>query len=258
MSRLENYVENIKKYWKDNSELSETEIVRYIYLDLGKRFSFNLNYAFGNRDSRKRIYNESFRHDEMENVMNNNVGICVSMAYIMERILKEVGVDIHTIKSPYDDSKLAHVYNIIHGKDGKSYSIDLQEDLMNIQSHFQTEKFGLDLDLGNRYIVSLEEQKKMDIKLGFVNSEKPYANEYIYFLKSYLGYFTKLEDKVKFALENLEFYNESNMKYAEKKWKHEQLLSKLFSYKELRKIHQLDCYRGDDKEYKLYISVESR
>ena len=60
MSRLENYVKKTKEYLSKHEDLTETEIIRYVYLDLGKKFSFNLDFAFGKSKDKVNIYKNAF------------------------------------------------------------------------------------------------------------------------------------------------------------------------------------------------------
>ena len=57
MSKLIEYIENMKEYISREGGITETEIIRYVYMDLGKRFSFNLNFKpFGNSKKRQNLY----------------------------------------------------------------------------------------------------------------------------------------------------------------------------------------------------------
>ena len=49
----------IKEYIKQNPNISEEKLIRYVYLDLGQRFSFDLRFAFGNTKTRRNIYTKS-------------------------------------------------------------------------------------------------------------------------------------------------------------------------------------------------------
>ena len=44
MSNLTKYIEEVKKNISQQEDMTETEIIRYVYLDLGKRLSFNENF----------------------------------------------------------------------------------------------------------------------------------------------------------------------------------------------------------------------
>jgi hypothetical protein len=262
MSKLEEYVENIKKYIAQNEGLTETEIIRYVYLDLGKRFSFDLKFSFGNRSTQKKIYSKGKEKEELEEVMETNIGICKSISYILEYILKKLDVNIITvaISEPYNERDCPHIYNVVIESDGKKYVIDLQEDLENIQSHSFTENFGLSVNHNDPPVMSRFFIEQMDRKLGYIDDKNYYANDYLYLMKSDIGLFSDLSEKAEFVLENIDIYENPNMQYAERKWHHEKLLMDLFSKDELKKIHQIDCYKEQEqvREYINTIYVENK
>jgi hypothetical protein len=254
MSKLEEYVENIKKYIAQNEGLTETEIIRYVYLDLGKRFSFDLNYAFGNKKTQKKIYNNSEEKEVLDEVMENNIGICKSISYILEYILRKLGINIISVMALNDNRACPHIFNIIKERDGKKYSVDLQEDLENIQSHSFTTNFGKSVNKDEQPVMSRFFIEQMDRKLGYIDNKNYYANDYLYLMKLNIGLFSNLSEKAEFVLENIDIYENPNMQYAERKWHHEKLLMDLFSKDELNKIHQIDCYKKQDQERK-YINA---
>ena len=57
MKNLDKYVEQIKRYRIDNPEMTEVEIIRYVYLNLGKRFTFNVKFMpFGRSGDKQNLY----------------------------------------------------------------------------------------------------------------------------------------------------------------------------------------------------------
>ena len=88
MSNLSEYIEKVKEYKKKNQNISEEELIRYVYLDLGKRFSFDLSFSFGNTKTKKRIYANSKKEEDLDKAMESNIIICKSVSYIVEYILK--------------------------------------------------------------------------------------------------------------------------------------------------------------------------
>ena len=84
MSNLDNYVELIKKKLEGIENLTETETARYVYLDLGKHFSFDLNYSFGNSEKKRKIYSNSRSKENLEECMESEIIVCKSLAYICE------------------------------------------------------------------------------------------------------------------------------------------------------------------------------
>ena len=137
MSRLTEYIEKIENYVSQHGNMTEIEIIRYVYLDLGKRFSFNEKFLpFGNSKEKKNMYRyRSSRLEDLEECMETNKAICKSISYILEYVLKSLGIDIKTVADSNNKRSFPHVYNIITLKSGESFSVDLQEDMYNIQSH---------------------------------------------------------------------------------------------------------------------------
>ena len=122
MSKLIYYIENMKEYISREGGI----------MDLGKRFSFNSKFMqFGNSKKNPNLYNYHSRNlIDLEECMETNIVICKSVAYILEYILKKFGVNIRTVIDSNDYRKCPHVYNIITSKEGKTYMVDLQEDMV--------------------------------------------------------------------------------------------------------------------------------
>lgn len=258
MSSLKEYIKKVKRFKEQNPDLTENELVRYVYYDLGKKFSFNLKYSFGSIRSRKKIYSDSFSDKSIDETMETNTGICVTFALILESVLSELGVDIITANDlNSDEIRCIHVYNIIKPKQGERYSIDLQEDLENIQSHSFTSKFGRSTEQSDTYVISRKEQEEMDKKLGFISDKEFYADEYLDLLRSQLDYFTDFGEKMDFLLTNIEAYNNTNINYIERFWYHNGILRKLLSDKEFRQIRMVNFYTqdGDIRNYILGVAV---
>ena len=258
MSSLDEYVENVKKYKNQHPDISEDKLIRYVYWDLGQRFTFDLKFAFGNSREKQRIYDCSRSKEDLEEAMNSNIVICKSVSYIIEYVLKKLGVNIRTVVEPQDGRRCPHIYNIVIPKDGEKYSIDLQEDMKEIQAHSFTKHYGLSTEDNKKPVLSRRYIEQMDRELGYVDEEHYYSDEYLYLLKSEINYFTNFSEKVEFVLENIYIYENKKIEYPERKWHHEKILKDLFSEKELNKIHMIDCYYEEPQErkYKNCIVVE--
>lgn len=257
MSNLSEYISKNKEYVEKNN-FTELEKIRYVYLDLGQRLSFNLNFSFGNREKQKEIYNRAKSNNFVEEDFKNNNGICNSMSYMLEKILTELGVNIRTVTAPLDERYCAHTYNVVTSQDGEEYIIDLQEDLENIQSHSFTKNFGRSTEKDKLPPITRMDIEKVDKKLGAIKDDFYYADEYLHLIKTVSDSIKEIDQKAEFVFENLEAYDAPKMEYAERKWHHEKLLKELFSEKELKKIHQIDCYRKtpEGREYQNCIVVE--
>ena len=267
MKNLSKYIEKIEKYLKANPDLSEDLLIRYVYMDLGLRFSFNPQFLpFGNSKKRQEIYYKSNFLSELDKCMKDNLVICKSGAKIFEYILKHFGVNIETVVEDYDNRKCPHVYNVIKPKNGdEPYRVDLQEDMYRIQMHGFTTNYGLSLKDENTYVIPRFKQEQMDRKLGFIDNNHYYTDEYLYLLKSDICYFDDFRETAKFILENIEVFENPQMKYTDRQWYHVQILQQFFDRNEFDyennngKIHIINCYKKINDETKDIncISVEA-
>lgn len=266
MSNLEQYIESIREYIASNPDISETELIRHVYFDLGKRFSFDSEFLpFGNTKKRQHIYKHCEEVVDLEECMETNIVICKSVAHILEHVLKPFGVNIRTVKAKDDSRRCPHVYNVIKPQKGEPYIVDLQEDMYNIQSHSFTKNFGLSLEDDGNFVISRLEQEEMDRKSGYIDDEHYYANDYIYLLKLNMSYFQDFGERVRFVLENINAYDVPSLQYTDRQWHHVRILEQLFSPDEFdyrlnnKKIRMIDCYKdvNNERRYINFISVQT-
>ena len=252
MSNLDDYVEYVKEKIRKIENVTETEIIRYVYLDLGKRFSFDKKYLFGNTATQRKIYAKSRDKKDLNLCMENNTAVCKSLAYICKYILERLGIDIQVECLDEYERDMPHVYNVITEKNGRRYIIDLQQDLENIQSNSRTDCFAVRAVRDREPVISRLELEEIDKKLGYINKENFYADEYLYVLKMYSDFISKLDEKLEFLLENIDIYQNENMQYIERKWHHSFILNKILSEEEFKKIQFIDCYKQteDGRDYK--------
>ena len=266
-SNLDKYIEKVNKFIKDNPNLTEELLIRYVYMDLGKRFSFNSQFLpFGNSKKRQEIYYKSGILSELDKCMEDNIVICKSEAKILEYILKHLGVNIETVVQQNDFRKCPHVYNIIKPKDGKKpYSIDLQEDMYRIKMHGFTVNYGLSLEDETKAVIPRFKQEQMDRFLGFVDDKNFYTDEYFYTLKSDFNCLETLRQKAKFLLENIDVFENPNMEYTDKMWYHVRILQDFFNEQDFDyengtgKIHIINCYKKfeDKTKYLNCVTVQT-
>ncbi len=262
MENIDNYIQQVKEYIKQNPFLTQDMIVRYVFLDLCKRLSFDMDYIpFGNSRKRQQIYKEGFYPLKVDKCLENNKVICNSGSKLLELILLELNIDIKTVKAKGDIRKYPHVYNIV--KTDKEYIVDLQEDMYRVQMHSKTPNYGLNED--NKYVISLFEQEQMDKKLGYISNDNYYIDEYLYLLKNDLNYIEDFYEKTKFLLENIDVFKNDTINYINRQWYHVKILE-LFFNKELfdyefstGKIKIIDCYKENNKKiYVNCITVEDK
>lgn len=262
MANLEKYILQAKENTKDFTDI---EKLRYVYLNLGKKFVFDLDFSFGNIKAKQKIYYESGTKAGIEESFERGIAICKSIAKVYQYVMKALGIDIEIVIDDNEDRKYPHVYNTIKWKDGKNYILDLQADMKNIKSNLRTSYFGICEDDEMKTIINRKEIEKIDEKLGYITKSVWYTDEYLELIKTNMDLIDDFEEKVEFALEETEIYTDKKIGYADRRWRMEEIIGidgkngVLFSKEESRKIHIMDCYKEKDgkKEYILGIVVDS-
>jgi hypothetical protein len=268
MSNLEEYVNGVKQYISQQNNMTETEKIRYVYLDLGKRLSFNEKFLpFGSSKEKQIVYKyHSKSISDLDECMESNKAICKSISYILEYVLKKLDVDIKTEVDRNDIRKCPHTYNVIKPKERESYIVDLQEDMYNIQSHSFTKNFGISLKNEKNYVISRFEQEQMDRKNGYIDDENYYADDYLYLLKYDTNFMEDFDEKARFILENIDIYDNPNMGYTDRQWHHKTILEEFFNNKEFDyqdnsgKIKIVDCYKdiNGERNYVNCIALQAK
>lgn len=260
MSKLTEYIQKIKNEINKNSEMTELKIMRYIYMDLGKKMDFDLNYTFGNRKEKTKIYEKSIDEDEMNRIFEAHTSICKGISYLYAYILNEVGINATVARetSQYFDRQGKHMYNIVTLKDGIKCIADLEDDLEYIQSGAKTRKFGNDI-YEDKPIFSDDELRECDMKNGYI-PEGYYLEDMVDMLKvAVTNENISLEQRLEFVLENLNVYKDNTkVKYREMVRYQERMLEEMFSKSDLRKIHLINMYENieNEKEYKTCIILD--
>lgn len=147
--------------------LSTIEKVRWLYIKLGKLFSYNYNII-----SDKTIMDQKL---DFENDFISRYQTCVQISEILNIIFNNIDEDLscEVIERTLDERTSSadnHVANAITIKStNEKYILDLTADLYLIQSGCQTKHFGYESDIYSTYdIMSPFELKEIDEKLGLI------------------------------------------------------------------------------------------
>lgn len=263
MTNLEAYIERAKQ---ETQGLSDIEKLRYVYIDLGKKFKFDLDFSFGNTKSKQKIYQKSGTLDGIEDGFERNIVICKTVTRMYEHIMNSMGINLKTVVDEGDSRRYPHVYNILKAEDGNTYIFDLQEDMRNIKAHLRTKCFGVQENDNLKMLVSRFGLDQIDKKIGYVSKSMGYTDEYLDLIKINMNFISDFRQKVEFVLEEIEAYSDEQMGYADRRWRMEDMLGSsgrkgmLFSADERNKIHIIDCYKDIDgkRNYKLCILVDCK
>ena len=247
---ISNLTENILRRMPAN--LTQIEQARYIYLQLGKLFTFDEKYWLGNSKTRKMIYKSARKIHTPKDLKSNKV-ICVSLTNTYNSLLQRIGIEAEAVHAEDD----LHVYSIFK-IDGVEYEADLQRDMKFIQAHRKTRLFGREPDYSTRKLISDEQMQEMDEKFGYTYEGDENLYILINRLKEKLKQFSSVGQKTEYALEQIgQFEEDSDMGFVEKMLYYEMILPDVLNEKEAKKIQIMDMYVENDGERKYTCCISA-
>ena len=247
---INNLTENILRRMPAN--LTQMEQARYIYLQLGKLFTFDEKYWLGNSKTRRMIYKSAKRIQTPKDLKNNKV-ICVSLTNMYNSLLQRMGIEAEAVHAEDD----LHVYTIFK-IDGVEYEADLQRDMKVIQAHRKTRSFGREPDYSTRKLISDEQMQEMDDKFGYTYEGDEYLAILIDRLRDKLELLPNMEQKIEYALKKIEnFEADTDMGFVEKMLYYEMILPDVLSSKESKKVQIMDMYVEKDGERKYTCCISA-
>lgn len=196
--------QNMPKFQGTEEEI-EIKTALYIYIELGKKKSFDEQYYFGNSETKRKIYDLAQRQErDVDKTASKRKIICVSLTHLYCSILKEF--DIFAVPSTPEEG--GHIYPIIITTGKKTIVADLQLDLENIQTKSRLQHFEYmgDLPRNGKTKSDQEALTKMLIEMGYIRNEKDYKDEEIERLASRAKDMNPHE-ALKTILEDRELYN---------------------------------------------------
>ncbi len=244
MNDLEKFVEEVKQKTKG---MQDIEIIRYVYIKLGLKMSFDLAFSFGNKKQRLEIYrNCIYNLTKLEEDYKKETIICKSLSFILEYVLKELGFQV-TTGYKEASSRIKHTYNVVLLPNNEVVYLDLQEDLENIQFRLRPKNFKSRL---NR-----KELEEIDLKIGYITKDNYYRDEFLEFLKYNIEMVDSLEAKISLVVDTICSLDLSKYGYAEVKFSFQNIIDYLFKNKDKRKIFLIDiCCNKELKQYAFCIA----
>lgn len=234
------------------ANLTKIEQARYTYLQLGRLVTFDEKYWLGNSKTRRQIYKSARRVRDFKDMKNNKV-ICVSISNLYNSLLSKLGIEAEAVRAEDE----IHVYTIFK-IDGVEYEADLQRDLQFIQTHRKTRMFGRDPEFSTKRQIPDDKMKEMDEKFGYTYEGDERLSILIDRLSNELKQIPDMEEKVKFALEEIaDFEAETDMGFVEKMSYYELLLADIFDKQEANKTQIMDMYIEKDGERKYTCCISA-
>lgn len=256
----ENLIDKTIKRMPEN--LNKIEQARYIYISLGKLFTFDKEYWLGNSEQQKKIYYRSISNNiDIEKLKEKRKtrATCIEISKVYENCLKRIGIDATTYQEDPDDRHRITLIKV----DNNTYEADLQRDLVYIQTKRDTKYFGYNVK-GQEYSINKDKLKQIDAKIGYDSEGEITIKELIENLKSNFKNKMKLSEKVKIALNEVSNIPEvQKMEYVERAIFYRWFLNKVFKSNEVENLQMTDiqikdkdnCYEDD---YNFTITVIER
>lgn len=168
--------ENMPEFLGDKAEIQK-QIAMYIYLYLGKRKVFDERYFLGNQKYKDLMHKKN-KKLTIEEICKKRRLVCYTLSKLYRYLLSEFGIEAVNGGVVKNDN---HVCTVIKFCDKTSVIADLQRDLVNIQTHSNTQHFGKDKDY--EFVVGdyLEDEEIYNLhkKCGYVNSKNDYMDNSI-------------------------------------------------------------------------------
>ena len=293
---LDEHVEYLKNYINQFKNITEVELIRIVYIYLGKIFKFDARYGFGNRKAKEKMYDSTilkktyYDYDTFNNkvikdivIDENKINKCIkdgyaictiisgALKYILNKLKEELqekfklefDIEVKPELPKYGIKQVnQHVYNIVTFRNGKKAILDLEQDLEAIQSLRKTNNFLKDIETGSK-LQSDEEIREIDVNKANYIPEGFYFEDMIGHLKKAISNKElPLEDKVKMIIDNIGVYTRTykEMGYVQRRNYHHMFFKEALDSEELlEKIEFRDCfYEGEDKNksYRTCIFIE--
>lgn len=204
-----NITKNINNLWPDLYK------IRYVYLELGKIISRDTDFFFSIDN---KLYEYGLSYEEIKNRYESNTGvnnkvICHSACQILKYILDTIGINSKIIKSKnnyvdveINNKKIRMYHYMLVANDGNNdYFLSLTSDLPYIKEGMKTKHFAnhipykKELSDGrieqvyegkeiNDTVLLPEELRKIDEKIGYINTYYNYNNDNQRKKENYLQY----------------------------------------------------------------------
>lgn len=170
---------------------SVIEKARYLYLELGKRSFYDIDYKyfmFGEEETYSDYSYKSYR--------NPNIIICTTLAKQYVELLTKAGIKAELV---HDDG---HYLVRFYDENENGHLADITNDLKNIQFGCRTGYFGIGT-------IPFRTTRHIDIKIGYISQKKSYSDDYWYVLRDILQSSELSEKrKLKIVLENLQKFGD--------------------------------------------------
>lgn len=173
----------IKKLIGDNenkwTNFSDVELIRWLYIELGKQFSFDKKYRYSMTNKEKTKLESAARDVVNRTIRLNRTSevTCIDITEALRMVLEDVFLLEAKVRI---DGSGPHVYLEVFLSDEKgSIRLDLQEDLYNIKAGRRTEYFAQQDQYDGRTFKTIPQSRieEIDKKIGYIPENEKYMED---------------------------------------------------------------------------------
>lgn len=267
----------LKRLIRDNEyrwqNFSDEQVMRWLYLELGKRFSFSREYRYAITAKEKGRIESQAKDVVMRSRRVNNPDsvICIDIEQTMQMLLNDLfGIDSRVVV----DGSGPHVYLETRTENYGRVRSDLQEDLANIKAGRRTEHFACESCHDGRNFNTIPQNvtEQMDKELGYIGEDGQYMEEQLERFREKINDSKTLDERVRKVFVLLEHKFAARlklMKYCERTELYKKAMEDMIpdvkighrTFRENGKL--LSCFivpgNGEDENEKYYLfSKEKR
>lgn len=203
------------------SDYDEYEELAFIEREVAKQIAFDEKYLWGDIGTKEKIYKLAKKEAQKPRIEINKKLICITMAELFGYVAKQFGYDVkyqkrapgYEIKvgsteifKKVSDKKLEHVCPLVRLSNGEYIEVDIQKDLMRLQTGSKPKAFGSEghvNEIANGISIQILDKETIERvfrKVYLLGKKEKFTDEYIRFLA------TKLSDEGRKPIEMLEFF----------------------------------------------------
>lgn len=230
-------------------DLTDLEKARWLYIQLGRKFKYDMNVFYMSEEEMGEQYNQNPNVD----IENTNKTICKPINEIYIELLRRLGIaaELKQVSKNYTYNHVGTV--IILPEQNLTIFTDLTIDLYRIQQGLMTDDFAFTSPDGEYDIISRKELKDIDNKIEYTYLNL-YMNEFIDLIAKEMKdddtvrkYISKDKDEELLTTEKFEFLLKQlpldRMGYVEARNFLLYLINTVFKPQDKAKINQYDLFR---------------
>lgn len=261
---IEKLAEELRENMPEFSATGEEKEIKtalYLYVELGKRKSFDSKHYWADKDEIKRAIErkEIIDSRDINSVAKRRRVTCITMSHLYKELLAQFGIRACVERDVQQDANVLHMINTIFLKNGDEVTVDLQDDMYRIQTKRALKKFGIQNAKDSRKFSS-EELTQMLMEMGYISDKEDYQDAKIEAVKKDIQGMD-VASSIKFISNDERIYGGlENLGEVEADRYYKGIIATMFSGVERGKVSQIKCYKktNEEEKYSFILFVKGK